>query len=159
MEANPEIPIEYFSKWTEIITKLNSKKIGNWNTHEKTHETQPQDKNLVPSGSKGSQGSRESDIVANKEIARIKAEIELKEPTELDFDIPTNEKSHKLMVKHFASIGLARWEADKAIENKRMALNWACCEFKKAIKKKTSILIKWNKQNKKKQENDREKIC
>ena len=62
--------------------------------------------------------------------------LELKEPTEADFDIPTTEESYELMVERFASIGLAKWEVDKAIENKRTAFNRACREYKKLAEKK-----------------------
>ena len=40
------------------------------------------------------------------------------------------------MVERFASIGLAKWETDKAIEQKRTAYNRACREYKKAVEKK-----------------------
>ena len=66
----------------------------------------------------------------------IDPEPQLKEPTEAVFDIPTSEESYERMVERFASIGLERWETDKAIEAKRLAFNRACHEHKKAVEKK-----------------------
>ena len=73
----------------------------------------------------------------------MEEEVMMKEPTELDFDIPTSEEldfyiptseeSYVLMVECFASIGLVKWEIDKAIKNKRTAYNRACWEFKKQM--------------------------
>ena len=45
------------------------------------------------------------------------------------------EEAYKRMVKRFASIGLERWETDKAIENKKTAFNRACQEFKNIVEK------------------------
>ena len=74
-----------------------------------------------------------SNKTSNQEID---PEPQLKERTEADFDIPTSEESYKRMVEWFASIGLERWETDKAFETKRLAFNRACREHKKAVEKK-----------------------
>ena len=54
-----------------------------------------------------------------------------KEPTKEGFDIPTTQEAYERMVERLASVGLARWEVDKAIEAKTTAFNRACREFKK----------------------------
>ena len=56
-------------------------------------DTQPHDKNPVPSGSL-------EVSMGNKEKAVIEAENKLKEPMELDFDFPTSEEFYSLMVEH-----------------------------------------------------------
>ena len=61
---------------------------------------------------------------------------EIKEPMEEDFDIPTTEESYERMVECFASIGLEKWETDKAIKNKRTVYNRAFREYKKLMEKR-----------------------
>ena len=85
----------------------------------------------------------------NPEIANDQPEP--KEPTEEDFDIPTIEEAYERMVERFASIGLARWETDKAIDNKRTAFNKACREFKKAQMKQSKRSVRKNSIQKTKQ--------
>ena len=61
-------------------------------------------------------------------------------PTKEQFDIPTTEEAYERMVERLASVGLAKWEVDKAIEAKTTAFNRACREHKKLsteLKKKT----------------------
>ena len=54
-------------------------------------------------------------------------------PTKEQFDIPTSDESYEQMVDRMATVGLERWEVDKAIEAKTTAFNRACREHKKKI--------------------------
>ena len=55
------------------------------------------------------------------------------EPTKESFDIPTTSEAYERMVDRLATVGLDKWEVDKAIEAKTTAYNRACREYKKKI--------------------------
>ena len=74
------------------------------------------------------------------------------EPTKESFDIPTSSEAYERMVERLATVGLNKWEVDKAIEAKTTAFNRACREHKKKIteyKKKTDETIKKGKNTRK----------
>ena len=143
IEVNPEIPSFFYGKWIEIIKKVNNE--PNIRRREKStlEEENPVNESQTPSNLTLTQEEIVSPIPevvtesnGNKTTADTRAEVETREPTEADFDIPTSDESYERMVERFASIGLAKWEVDKAIENKRTAYNRACREFKKQVEKK-----------------------
>jgi hypothetical protein len=131
IEDNPEIPKDYYGKWNEIIEKVASETRG-----QRHHQAREPDTEKIVEKAQANEGqilvepeNRQQDSQETTDARR--ETTELKEPTEEDFDLPTSEEAYERMVERFASIGLARWEADLAIKNKRTAFSRACREFKK----------------------------
>jgi hypothetical protein len=136
---NDQIPSEFYGKWTEIVKKVSSEQIGKPKQHPRERDEQGRDAgHQLPAYNQPLVQPREEERETSQgnDIQESPAEIEPREPTEEEFDIPTTEEAYERMVERFASIGLAKWETDKAIENKRTAYNRACREFKKMCEKK-----------------------
>ena len=97
IQPNPDIPLDYFGKWNEIIKRVdtdnrtNERSLTlkdttneanqdiNLETLNNQRANQTQSENPVP------KGWQEAMLARNKATTVTEADIELKEPTELDF--------------------------------------------------------------------------
>ena len=145
IDSNPEIPSEFFGKWVEIVNKVSSERTRGrrFSNPDPIQNDDEETDNLIGNTQEGCSNSQNHEQITKESTSTpnpIKDTAnkvqELKEPTEEEFDIPTTEEAYERMVERFASIGLAKWETDKAIEQKRTAYNRACREYKKAVEKK-----------------------
>lgn len=140
INSNEDIPVGFNEKWIDIVNKVNSEQMDRQRHQEveqpgrgAEEEKLTQEKQQSPR--KKNSNETESANTTGKPVAN--PEPELKEPNEADFDIPTSKESYKRMVERFASIGLERWEIDKAIEANQLAFNRACHEHRNAMEKRT----------------------
>ena len=131
IESNPEIPKDYYGKWTDIIEKVVTETSGQRQYQSREPETESNGEQAQANeGQSLAEPERQQQASLESNDAR-RDPSELKEPTEEDFDLPTSEEAYERMVERFASIGLERWETDLAIKNKRTAFSRACREYKK----------------------------
>jgi hypothetical protein len=145
IEDNQDIPVEFFGRWAELVDKVNiesatgksRRNSGNQgrqeeqpraSNYEKTSgpDSQPEVRPVAETSSNSNQRSN-----GNQTEAKQTDPNEQKGPTKEEFDIPTSVEAYELMVERLATVGLAKWEVDKAIEAKTTAYNRACREFKK----------------------------
>ena len=152
IEQNDDIPVEFYGRWPELVRKVQEESLGRRPRANTTTSTELADKG-------GKTGNDEENDSSQREPDRNTAgtsqpketfktlENELgPEPTKEGFDIPTTQEAYERMVDRLATVGLEKWEVDKAIEAKTTVYNRACREYKKKI---TELKKKSDEANKK----------
>ena len=148
MDENDCIPIEFYGRWVELVQ--NAKESNFRSPHNSQNKTltnfqnEPETENdndnsqvlkqpaMEDQHTPGSSSGTESE---NKESQKTNVQTQEigPEPTKEQFDIPTTTEAYERMVDRLATVGLDKWEVDKAIEAKTTKYNRACREHKKKI--------------------------
>ena len=150
IEVNDDIPVEFFGRWPELVAKTSMEAAsGRYRQGQRPDQQSEQEHGQSTSTSTSTtnqppaQPSRSTQLEHTESKAADKQQPQSQVPplpTKEQFDIPTTEEAYERMVERLASVGLAKWEVDKAIEAKTTAFNRACREHKKLtteLKKKT----------------------
>jgi hypothetical protein len=138
IDQNDDIPEEFFGRWLELVKKIQEEAPGSrYRPNTQSHHEAPEKSNQTNSGEKDSASQvPESQLPSSSRPTQDVGTPETTigpEPTKEGFDIPTTSEAYERMVDRLATVGLERWEVDKAIEAKTTAFNRACREHKKKI--------------------------
>ena len=139
IELNDDIPVEFFGRWPELVKKIEEDAPGgrfqqNTRSNPETHNSNNMIDNDVVKDTQSHRPEQQLPKETQPVEERKSPEAELgPEPTKEGFDIPTSQEAYERMVDRLATVGLERWEVDKAIEAKTTAFNRACREHKKRV--------------------------
>ena len=144
MESNESIPKEYYGRWNDIVQNEKEEKLrrsfkhpGDYSSRTANGPEQTREPSVAPNTTRQNEDSiqtPEEEEQTGSVMVDTDETTPPKAPTKEDFDIPTTSEAYEMMVDKLASVGLAKWEVDKAIEAKTTAFNRACREFKKTVK-------------------------
>ena len=154
--TNPDIPTEFYGRWTELVAKNQQGLLNKNRTSEQPQRSQKAKEN-TESSKEDTQETSVPEPQTTETGEKIHAEKEAQSqmddtslpPTEGDFDLPMNEEQYESMVDRFATIGLKRPDLDKVLESRRTAFNKALREYKVAERKKKADELKANKKPRK----------
>ena len=138
-KINDDIPVEFFGRWPELVKKVQEEAHGgrfqqNTRSNPETHDSGNRIDNDVVKDTQSHRPEQQLPKETQPVEERKSPEAELgPEPTKEGFDIPTSQEAYERMVDRLATVGLERWEVDKAIEAKTTAFNRACREHKKRV--------------------------
>ena len=135
IERNDDIPIEFYGRWPDLIKKINEESTEGIYQRRQQNTIQNRDKTpeLVQQTNDEPRSTPQSTSTQPTETDKSLEAIIGSEPTKESFDIPTTSEAYERMVDRLATVGLDKWEVDKAIEAKTTAYNRACREYKKKI--------------------------
>ena len=143
IEENDDIPVEFYGRWPELIAKTRFEtSSGQYSQGRNDIERQDrpaQGEDIQPETQRTSENTN---LQTRNQQTNVAPEATMSSntqqptetplaPTKEQFDIPTTEEAYERMVERLSTVGLARWEVDKAIEAKTTAFNRACREHKK----------------------------
>ena len=148
IEENDDVPVEFFGRWPELVAKTSYERASGTHRYDRNPQQPIQqepaisepvisephranENNQLPNQQTPTTSNQSSNN--NAPATQNPTAITIQVPTKEQFDIPTTEEAYERMVERLSTVGLARWEVDKAIEAKTTAFNRACREHKKHL--------------------------
>ena len=159
MATNDFIPNELYGRWNDLVNTASKRRPNTsegWNQAHSEQENQDRSGPNNQAASESRQEEEQRTTLRDNVTENTREEIQATqqsnnkqnnsthyvknpdtdpgpEPTKEQYDIPTTKEAYEQMVDRFATVGLERWEVDKAIDAKTTAYNKACREHKKQI--------------------------